>query len=99
MPCCTYYSFIAFNALYALGNQAECVCEKEGVYAVAATNGKKKAVLIVNTTGENMTVDTKLDKGFTVYLLDEEHFLAPTDCNANSFALNSNQVMLLKNYE
>ncbi|MBO7297669.1 MAG: hypothetical protein J6U60_01325 [Clostridia bacterium] len=99
MPCCTYYSFIAFNALYALGNQAECVCEKEGVYAVAAVNGKKKAVLIVNTTGENMTVDTKLDKGFTVYLLDEEHFLAPTDCNANSFALNSNQVMLLKNYE
>ena len=95
-PCCTYYSFVAFNELYGLGNQVECFCDIEGVYAVAATNGEKRAVLIVNTLDEDIMVETDLCEEFTVSLLDAENFLVKIDCNARSFPLKNNQVVLLK---
>ena len=51
LPHQTYYAFVAFNALYKLGTQAECTCDTDGVYAVAATNGKKHALMISNISG------------------------------------------------
>ena len=53
-PVSTYYSFAAFGRLYALGTQVETVIEKDGgeFYAVAATDGKRNALMICNRTGE-----------------------------------------------
>ena len=95
-PCCTYYSFVAFNELYALGNQVECVCDEKGVYAVAATNGERQAVLIVNTSGGDIELETNLCDDFTAQLLDENNFLVEIDCNVKLFALKENDVLLLK---
>lgn len=94
-PCCTYYCFIAFNELYKLGTQVQCVCDNDRVYAVGATNGEENAVLIVNT-GEDTTVNTNLLGAYKAYLLDEDNFLTEQDLSVNEFKLKSNQVVLLK---
>ena len=47
-----YYSMVAFNHLYRLGTQVKLTCDTKGLYAVAATNGKKNALMISNLTGE-----------------------------------------------
>lgn len=57
-----YYSFIAFNELYELGEQAELSSEfKEGVYAVAARNEKRGALVIANTSGEDLPISITAD--------------------------------------
>ena len=43
-----YYAFAAFSSLYKLGTQVALECDTEGVYAVAASNGKKNALMISN---------------------------------------------------
>lgn len=53
-PVSTYYAFAAFGRLYALGTQTETTVENAPgeFYALAATNGQKNALLLVNRTGE-----------------------------------------------
>ena len=51
-----YYAFAAFSVLYKLGTQLGLECDTEGVYAVAATNGKKNALMISNISGKNQTL-------------------------------------------
>ena len=51
LPHQTYYTFVAFNTLYRLGQQVACTSDTEGVFAVAATNGKKNALMISNISG------------------------------------------------
>ncbi len=92
-PACTYYSFKAFGELYVLGNQAECKVEEEGVYAVAATDGKEHAVMITNI-GEDRTLETELE-GFAVYLIDAEHRLEQVDWNSEAFLLKQYQTVYL----
>ena len=98
-PLCTYYVFDAFNQLYMLKNQAECVLDPsvDGLYAVAASDGEKKALMIVNHSEESRTIQTNLAQEFTLYLLDENHFLTPVDAKSDEFTLEPNQIMLLKN--
>ncbi len=45
-----YYSMVAFNQLYKLENQIELIADTEDIYALAASNGKKCALLISNLT-------------------------------------------------
>ena len=47
-PVCTYYSFFAFNKLYKLGDLTRCEIQGDNLYALAATNGKYRAVMISN---------------------------------------------------
>ena len=47
-----YYSFVAFNELYSLGDEVEVELDVPGVYAVAATNGKRGALVITNLSGK-----------------------------------------------
>ena len=49
-PYPVYYGFKAFGRLYALGGKAECVSDDPNVYALAATDGKRGELLIVNPT-------------------------------------------------
>lgn len=99
-PVCTYYSFLAFNELYQLKNQAECIWENrdEGLYALAATDGKEKAAMIVNHSNKPQEICLHTEENFDVYLLDREHFLTESSLSANCFTLAANQVALIKNH-
>lgn len=58
-PYRTYYSFMMFNTLYTLKNQASCTLDGSGVFAGAAVKEKQAAIVLSNTTGD--TVHVKLD--------------------------------------
>ena len=48
-----YYSMVAFNALYKLGWQVESVSDNGRIYAVAASDGRRHALMISNLSGKN----------------------------------------------
>ena len=98
-PVCTYYAFAAFGELYALKNQVACMCEQgeAGLYAVAAADEARKAVMIVNHSEEARQVHLNVEKDFSVYLIDQNHFITKTDRSAADFTLEANQVVLIKN--
>ena len=99
---CTYYAFAAFGELYTLKDQAFCEIEgkeeKEGFYALAATDGEKKAIMIVNHSEECRQICLDVDDGFSVYVLDQDHYLTKADLSASNFTMEANQIMLIKNY-
>ena len=79
-PVSTYYSFAAFGKLYALGTQVEsCVeCKDKGFYAVAASNGRKNAVMLVNQTGktQELTFEGVDLSDAHVYKIDQKHLMS-----------------------
>ena len=96
-PVSTYYSFAAFGRLYSLGTQvnADIKCDKKGLYAVAATNGNKHALMIANCTGETQQL-TFEGVDFTdahLYLIDKLHLLSMT---FDSSQIANNTVMLIE---
>ena len=93
-PFCLYYGFKAFGELYSLGNECECDTQNQDIYALAATDGNTKAVLIANMT-EDKIIETGLD-GFEVFLVDETHNLEKIDVDSNKFEILENQVVLIK---
>jgi hypothetical protein len=79
-PLCTYYSFVAFGRLYALGTQvkAEVACDEMGLYAIAATNGRKNALMIANCTGKTQELTFEgidLSDAY-VYKIDQKHLMS-----------------------
>lgn len=93
---CTYYSFKAFGNLYALENQIESTGDGEdGLYAMAATDGKKRGILIANI-GDKKTVKTNLERGYTAYLIDEKHFMTKKKINAKSFKIKQYETWYLE---
>ena len=96
-PYCLYYVFYAFGQLYSLGNQVKCTVDEKGIYAVAASDAGNKAVMITNTSGADVKIETNIAQDFDVYLIDEEHLLEKVDAKANGFVLKQNQVVLIKN--
>lgn len=97
-PVSTYYALAAFGELYALGQQAWCDTDEEDIYAVAAVDGAKKAVLITNHTEEEKSVTTGLGNTFAVYLIDRDHHLEKADLRADALQLQPYQTVLIKNY-
>ena len=97
-PVSTYYAFAAFGELYGLGNQVELTVEgeAEGFYALAASNGEKHAVYLVNLSEEKRSVKTNLDDGFEVYLLDGENYIEKSELNASEFTLEANQIAFIR---
>lgn len=95
-PSNVYYVFKAFGELYRLGSQAEVSLDAEKVLALAAVNGDEKAVLITNTTEEDVTVKTNLEGDFEAYLIDIDHLMTKEDINPNEFTLKKEQVILIK---
>ena len=90
-PFCTYYSFKAFGELYVLGNEVETKLEGDGLYAVAASDGEKKAVLIANISDQPQKIRNNLPAGMKVYLIDEDHFMTEAG-DAAHLTLKPNQV-------
>ena len=96
-PSCVYYCFKAFGELYALGNEVECSCDIDGVYALAAQNGEKKAVILSNIK-DDVKIETELSKGFYVYIIDQDNFITKTELNPSEFTLRKNTVAVIKNF-
>lgn len=94
-PCCTYYSFVAFGKLYALGTQVACDCDTDGIYSVAAKGETGRAMMIANISGQDQNVTVNLEGG-KVYLIDEDHFLSLTDWDSNSFTLKENETVYIE---
>lgn len=53
LPYPAYYSFVAFNRLYQLGQQVELTMDDEDLCAVAARNDKEACLVISNPSGED----------------------------------------------
>jgi hypothetical protein len=97
-PTPLYYSFAAFGELYRLGAQVECTYEqKNGVYALAAVGEGKKAVLFVNSSAEDVQVESNLVSSMTAYAIDEEKRLDLALVNPKKFTLKAGTVVLFKN--
>ncbi len=90
-----YYSLFAFNRLYCLGQQTQAVCDTEGLYVLAASNGKKHALLISNLTGKTQPLcieGVDLD-GAYIHVLDQERLLSLT---VTAKEIENNAVMLIE---
>ena len=99
-PVCTYYAFAAFGELFVLKNQVTCEIDgaEEGLYAIAAADNGRKAVMIVNRSEEKRRINTNVTKECVVYLIDKDHYMTETDLSVTELVLESNQVALIKNY-
>lgn len=82
-----YYSAVAFNTLYQLGTEVLCESDTEGLYTLAASNGQKHAMMIVNLTGETQSLE--LDgvdlTDARIHAIDDLRLLSWTP-NANEIA-------------
>ncbi len=94
-PFCLYYGFVAFGKLYEMGTQVKTSNNCDGLYSVAATNGRKKGVLIANIN-EDINLDTNLSPDMTLYIIDEDNMLVPTKINPVHFTLKKNQVVYIE---
>ena len=95
-----YYAFKAFNELYKLGNGLECNIsdKKSGIYAVAAQKDGKKAVMIANVSGQEMSVSTNMSEDMRAYVIDDGRTLEKTELNCQNFIIPKDSVVLFKNY-
>lgn len=81
-PYRTYYAFLAYNGLYKLQNQVPATSSDTDVFALAARNGRRMSILIVNTKSSDALVTIEID-GFStedaqVHRLDETYRYAKT---------------------
>jgi hypothetical protein len=53
---------------------------------MAATNGSDRGILITNI-GEEKEIQTNLGRGYTVYRIDEKHFMTKTRVSVKHFKL------------
>ncbi len=73
-----YYTFAAFSFLTKLGTQVELTCDNKDVYAVAASNGEKHAVMMVNLAEKPQELHISgVDlSNARWYIIDDEHRLS-----------------------
>ena len=85
-PTPAYYALKAYGELFALGTaHAAEGCDK-GVYALAASDGSHKALLVSNISGCDKVIETELI-GAKVCLIDAEHKLTECKKDAACFEL------------
>ena len=94
-PIHAYYSMVAFNKLYELGQQVQSECDTDRLYVLAASNSKYCSLLLANLTGENQELNIKgVDlEGARVYELSDSGKLAWTP---NAKSIDNNTVMLIE---
>lgn len=96
----TYYSFYIFGQLYALGEQFECSCDCNGVFAIAARGEQGAAVAIVNYTGADQEISLSIEgvNGGSVRVLsvDENHDLIEVDEESSRLLLSANGIKFVK---
>ena len=79
-PTHAYYSFAAFAALYNIGEQVKLDCDTDRVYAVAASNNGKSAIMIANVSGKKQALNIEgVDlTGARWHVLDDRRLLSWT---------------------
>ena len=94
-PVGAYYSMVCFNHLYQLGTQVALTCDTDELYAVAATNGKKHALMISNLTGEKQKLELEgVDlTDAHIYVIDQERMMSWAP---NADEIDNNTVMLIE---
>lgn len=94
-PIQAYYCLAAFNMLYQLGTQVSSVCDTDGLYQLAASNGKSHALLISNLTGETQPLSiTGVDlSGARYHVIDQERLLS---WSLKVSQIENNQVLLIE---
>ncbi len=95
-PFCTYYSFYGFGEMYRLGKQVACHVDGEGVYAMAATDGSARGMMIANISGEDQTFHTNLPEGMKAYRIDENHHYTPVEKDLSEFVIENYTVYVIK---
>lgn len=71
-PC--YEAFRAWNELAKLGTAVEVKCDAKGLYAAAAKNGARRALLVANVGKEGASAALEAGGGvFRIYRVDAEH--------------------------
>lgn len=97
-PFVTYYGFYAFGEMYhELKNQVKCEVEGSNIYALAASDGERKAFMIANPTKESIEIETNLE-GFDVYVIDTDKYLVKEDISSDKFTIGPNQILYIKNF-
>ena len=94
-PIHAYYAMAAFHRLYRLGNQIETVCDTNRLYVLAASDGKKNALLLSNLTGTRQKLAwSGVDPTEAhIYTLGTEGILAWTP---HADSIENNTVMLIE---
>lgn len=94
-PIHAYYSMVAFNALYKLETQVKLDCDTDRLYAVAASNGKKHAMVISNLTKapQRLSFDGVDLSDARFYVIDQERLLSWAP---NADTINPNDVYLIE---
>ena len=96
-PFKAYYAFYDFGKLYALGNRVECSCDEKGVYAIAATDGEKKAIVICNHKSEAVTASISgMPDNASVHLTDESHFFDEVKTDLSAIKLDPFAIALIE---
>ena len=81
-----YYCMVAFNKLYQLKKQVECISDTEELYALAASDGERTAILISNLTDKDQELKIEgVD-------LTNARFSAIDDVRLLSWAPNANVI-------
>lgn len=102
----SYYSFLLFSKMYALGTQIEAKSDDEDIYVIAASNGEKTSAMFSYYTFSNVAEDKTVTVDFAdeikecnLYLLDDENDLKLIKEVKGTFEirLKPNSVLLLEN--
>ena len=90
-----YYDMVAFNTLYKLNSQVEAISDTEKLHVLAASNGKKNALLISNLTPETQELSIEgVDlENARISIIDDKRLLSWA---ANAKEIESNAVMLIE---
>ena len=94
-PIHAYYVLAAFNVLYGLKTEVYSECDTEGIYAVAAFDGKHGAVMISNISGESHSLQIEgVDlSAARWHVIDQPRLLSWSPCVRS---LHDNEVVLVE---
>ena len=94
-PIHAYYSLVAFNQLYKLGKQIETKCDVDRLYVLAASDGKRHALMLANLTGKTqpLCIDGINLENARFYTIGEPGTLAWAP---NADAIENNAVVLIE---
>lgn len=96
-PFCIYYTFAAYGELYAMGDKVICESDTEKIRAIAASDGINKGVLITNTTGADVEIETNIFADLKVYIIDEKNHMSKKYLDPKCFVLKKDQVAFIRN--
>ncbi len=92
-----YNAFLYFGKLFTLGTEAKLTTVKgvDGVFALAATDGKEVSLVLANKTGKDVAVKTNLKGAATFHVTDLENDNKVETREAGAFTLTKDAIVLI----